>query len=271
MPQAKRILITTRSTLLAAAAMALCIPAAHAWDYTAPAPTPTPSATITNSPMGGAGGLGGQGGTGGAGGNAHAAASARGGNAHASGGNASVAVTIDPATTATPASGAADPSTTGRRSAGDPADPSGARHGGTGHGGGHGGGGNTTINENTAPQITLPSIGGGGSDCPVVGFGVGGSGLGGGGGFGPSWISSRCDHRKYAELIAELQGKAAALAYLCRVEGDTCAAPVATSATVPISTAPAAPAPDCAAINLAQTGHGKMSPSELAAYRECRA
>lgn len=85
-------------------------------------------------------------------------------------------------------------------------------------------GGNTTINDNQAPAIGLPSIGGGGNDCPVVGFGVGGSGLGGGGGFGPSWISSRCDHRKYAELIAELSGKQAALAYLCRVESDTCAA-----------------------------------------------
>ena len=127
------------------------------------------------------------------------------------------------------------------------------------------------INDNQAPAIALPSIGGGGGDCPVVGFGVGGSGLGGGGGFGPSWISSRCDHRKYAELLAELQGKAAALAYLCRVEGDTCTAPVATSATVPISTTPAVPAIDCNVVNAAQTGHARMSPAELQAYRACHA
>ena len=253
-----------RRVLLAGIATLALSSQAHAWDsYSAPAQTPTdPPVSVTNAPTGGT---------------SHAKATATAGSATATGGTASatsspslrVIVRVAPAAAATAPAvatpiAASDPS-------GDPTDPSGARHGGAGHGGGRGGG-NTTINDNTAPQITLPSIGGGGGDCPVVGFGVGGSGLGGGGGFGPSWISSRCDHRKYAELLAELQGKAAALAYLCRVEADTCtAAPVATSATVPISTAPASPATDCAAVNLAQTGHGRMSPAELQAYRACHA
>lgn len=43
----------------------------------------------------------------------------------------------------------------------------------------------------------------------------------GGGGIGPSWISPRCDHRKYAELIATLTGDPAlGLAYLASVEKD---------------------------------------------------
>jgi hypothetical protein len=157
-PQAKRILITTRSTLLAAAAMALCIPAAHAWDdYSAPTLTnpPTMPSTVNN---GGSGGIGGVGGQGGAGGNSHAAASARGGNARASGGNASLSVTIDPATTApaaTPASGAADP-TTGRRAGGtsDPSgDPSGGGHHHGGNGSGHGGNGNLPVASAVAPWV----------------------------------------------------------------------------------------------------------------------
>ena len=65
-----------------------------------------------------------------------------------------------------------------------------------------------------APDVSIPSIGGGGSDCPVVGFGVGGSGLGGGGGFGPSWISADCNTRKLAELLSRLGRRDAALAVL---------------------------------------------------------
>ncbi len=65
-----------------------------------------------------------------------------------------------------------------------------------------------------APDVSIPSVGGGGSDCPVVGFGVGGSGLGGGGGFGPSWISADCNTRKLAELLSRLGRRDAALAVL---------------------------------------------------------
>lgn len=64
-----------------------------------------------------------------------------------------------------------------------------------------------------APDINLPSWGGGGMDCPTVGFGAGGSGLGGGGGFGPSWISSDCNKRKVAEMALRLYGPAVARAY----------------------------------------------------------
>lgn len=70
-----------------------------------------------------------------------------------------------------------------------------------------------------APDVVVP--GGGGFDCPTVGFGASGAGLTGGGGFGPSWISSRCDHRKYAmDVIRPLLGEEAALAYLASVEPD---------------------------------------------------
>lgn len=65
-----------------------------------------------------------------------------------------------------------------------------------------------------APDVMLPSFGGGGMDCPTVGFGAGGSGLGGGGGFGPSWISSDCNKRKVAELLYGLYGSETARAYV---------------------------------------------------------
>lgn len=65
-----------------------------------------------------------------------------------------------------------------------------------------------------APDVVLPSFGGGGMDCPTVGFGAGGSGLGGGGGFGPSWISSDCNKRKVAELLYGLYGSETARAYV---------------------------------------------------------
>lgn len=75
------------------------------------------------------------------------------------------------------------------------------------NGGSSGGGGGR------APDVILPSIGGGGMDCPTVGFGAAGSGLGGGGGFGPSWISSDCNKRKIADLLSHLYGGGVARAY----------------------------------------------------------
>lgn len=102
---------------------------------------------------------------------------------------------------------------------------------------GFGGGGGTRV-IGQAPDIFLPSIGGGGADCPTVGFGAAGSGLSGGGGFGPSWISTRCDHRKYAELIYQLTGdRQKALAYLASVESDVKqwldATPISTTTALP--------------------------------------
>jgi hypothetical protein len=64
-----------------------------------------------------------------------------------------------------------------------------------------------------APDVFVPSVGGGGADCPVVGIGAGGSGLGGGGGFGPSWISTDCNKRKVADLLSRLYGPSVARAY----------------------------------------------------------
>lgn len=93
----------------------------------------------------------------------------------------------------------------------------------TASGGAGGHGGNSTITSNVnggsfrqAPDVLLPSIGGGGMDCPTVGFGAGGSGLGGGGGFGPSWISSDCNKRKVAAELAQVYGPAVARAYMER-------------------------------------------------------
>lgn len=50
-----------------------------------------------------------------------------------------------------------------------------------------------------APDVVVP--GGGGFDCPTVGFGASGAALTGGGGFGPSWISTDCNNRKLAEML----------------------------------------------------------------------
>ena len=88
---------------------------------------------------------------------------------------------------------------------------SGSAAGASAVGNGSGSNNNLTL---VPPSIALPSIGGGGSDCPVVGFGVGGSGLTGAGGFGPSWISSDCNTRKLAELLSSLGYRDAALAVL---------------------------------------------------------
>lgn len=65
-----------------------------------------------------------------------------------------------------------------------------------------------------APDITVAPGFASGMDCPTVGFGAGGSGLGGGGGFGPSWISSDCNKRKVAALLAELYSTEVARAYV---------------------------------------------------------
>lgn len=75
------------------------------------------------------------------------------------------------------------------------------------------GGGNSSGGGGRAPDVYVPSIGGGGSDCPVVGIGAGGSGIGGGGGIGPSWISGDCNKRKVADLLAHLYGPEVARAY----------------------------------------------------------
>lgn len=75
------------------------------------------------------------------------------------------------------------------------------------------GGGNSSGSGRRAPDVYIPSVGGGGSDCPTVGFGAGGSGLAGGGGFGPSWISSDCNKRRVTDLLAHLYGPRVARAY----------------------------------------------------------
>jgi len=70
------------------------------------------------------------------------------------------------------------------------------------------------VDARQAPDVLVPSVGGGGGDCPVVGFGVGGSGLGGGGGFGPSWISPDCNARKLAGDLDRMGQHRAAIALL---------------------------------------------------------
>lgn len=125
-----------------------------------------------------------------------------------------------------------------------------------------------------APDIFVPSVGGGGSDCPVVGFGAGGSGMGGGGGFGPSWISSRCDHRRYAEVIYALTGdRRAALEYLASVEPDVQKWLNSRASAQPAAAVVAAPLPPAA-----ETLHGTsgadgyctvLSAGERARHPEC--
>jgi hypothetical protein len=252
--------------LLATVALALSGPAAFAWDYSAPTPPPSdpPATTITNSPMGGVGGVGGQGGTGGQGGSAHAAASARGGNAHASGGNASLSVTIDPATATAPtrSTTAGDPSGS-RRSAGA-GDPSGAGDpAGDGRHGGRGGG------VAVPPGFALPSFDAG--QCSTVDFGIAIS-PSGGGAFGPAWESTNCRAYYNALALYKMGYQEQAVALLRRVFPDVDAAFASTTPKVaPVNAPPAAPAIDCNVVNAAQTGHGRMSPAELQAYRACHA
>lgn len=132
--------------------------------------------------------------------------------------------------------------------------PSANAAGGTGGGAsmsggsrGSSGGGAAHIDARQAPDIVVPSVGGGGSDCPTVGFGASGAGLSGGGGIGPSWISTRCDHRKYAELIYLLTGdREKALHYLASVEPDVRDALADSAAVQPASAAGTAPPPTAA-------------------------
>lgn len=85
---------------------------------------------------------------------------------------------------------------------------------------GLGSGGGSSSGGGRAPDVYIPSVGASGADCPTVGFGAGGSGLGGGGGFGPSWISSKCDTRKTVDLLANVFGPAVARAYAVQnIEG----------------------------------------------------
>lgn len=129
-------------------------------------------------------------------------------------------------------------------------------------GGGSGGGGGR------APDIYLSPGYASGNDCPTVGFGAAGSGIGGGGGFGPSWISSRCDHRKYAmDVIRPLLGPEAALAYLASVEPDVkqfAAQWSAAHATAGVPVAPTPARPDVCA------GAGTWTAAELRRHPECR-
>ena len=122
-----------------------------------------------------------------------------------------------------------------------------------------------------APSWSLPSITAGGYDCPTVGVSGGGSGPMGGGGIGPSWISSRCDHRKYAETIATLTGDPQqGLAYLASVESDVAdylksrqQQPVSTPVTTvsaPVSTAPVGASGYC---------YEHMTAAERARHPEC--
>lgn len=99
---------------------------------------------------------------------------------------------------------------------------------GGGSGGGSYGGGSR------APDVFLPTIGGGGMDCPTVGFGAAGSGLAGGGGIGPSWISSDCNKRKVADLLAHLFGPAVARAYAEQNIDGVSAAVAATTVAQPV-------------------------------------
>lgn len=102
-----------------------------------------------------------------------------------------------------------------------------------------------------APDVFLPSIGGGGMDCPTVGFGAGGSGLGGGGGFGPSWISPDCNNRKLAELLWQSGRRDAALRLLSAAFPQVRKALAADSA-LGAPTAPWSPAPWCATASEAE-------------------
>lgn len=65
-----------------------------------------------------------------------------------------------------------------------------------------------------ANAVALPSVGGGGFDCPVVGIGLGGSAVTGSGTGIASWISTKCNDRKVAELMILTGHPGAALSFL---------------------------------------------------------
>ena len=124
------------------------------------------------------------------------------------------------------------------------------------------GGGNGWLG-NQAPDVSIPSIGGGGSDCPVVGFGVGGSGLGGGGGFGPSWISADCNTRKLAELLSRLGYRDAAISVLADHF------PEVKRAMTPVSAPTAAPFPVPVVAPSKPDWCATSSPAERHRHKEC--
>lgn len=115
--------------------------------------------------------------------------------------------------------------------------------GGAGGGGGRGYGGGAVVTNAVggsarAPDVVLPSIGGGGMDCPTVGFGAGGSGLGGGGGLGPSWISSDCNARKLAEILMASGHQTEALMLLRKHFSEVDAVFASEAAAVPFKPSP---------------------------------
>jgi hypothetical protein len=142
-------------------------------------------------------------------------------------------------------------------------DPSGGMHGGRGYGGRDGG---SVI---APPSFALPSFDAG--QCSTVGFGIAIS-PSGSGAFGPAWESTNC--RAYYNSLAlfKMGHPDEAIALMRRVFPDVDAAFASTAVhAAPVNAPPAAPAIDCTALNAAQTGHGRMSPEELDAYRRCHA
>lgn len=87
--------------------------------------------------------------------------------------------------------------------------------GGRGVGGGAsvGNSGNTEYRA-AANVASLPSVGGGGFDCPVVGVGLSGSVVTGSGVGVASWISQKCNDRKIAELMIATGHERAAMIFL---------------------------------------------------------
>jgi hypothetical protein len=269
MPRADRTNTTPvfRRVLLAGIAVVALSGPAFAWDYSTPTPSPTMPSTVNN------------GGSGGKGGHASSTASATAGSATATGGMATatsspsqrVVVRVDPTVSSAPS--AATAPTRSATAAGDPSgsrrstgagDPSGAGDpAGDGRHGGRGGG------VAAPPGFALPSFDAG--QCSTVGFGIAIS-PSGGGAFGPAWESTNCRAYYNALALYKMGYQEQAVALLRRVFPDVDAAFASTAPKVaPISAPPAAPAIDCNVVNAAQTGHGRMSPAELQAYRACHA
>jgi hypothetical protein len=105
--------------------------------------------------------------------------------------------------------------------------------------------GNTNVSARSAPSMGLPSLGGGGFDCPVVGIGAVGSGLGGGGGLGPTWISKSCNNRKVTEMLYGLFGPAVAREFAIQnIDGVAEALSAASQTSIDVTVdAPALPQP----------------------------
>lgn len=79
--------------------------------------------------------------------------------------------------------------------------------------------GNTTYRA-AANVASLPSVGGGGFDCPVVGVGLSGSVVTGSGVGIASWISSKCNTRKLAEMMVVAGHPDAAMYLLAKDDSD---------------------------------------------------